>query len=411
MSKPEKSLILNDREIKRIIFLVQWPLTSVEEDRWEFDFLRREGFEVEVFDLTPLLNRKELELNPPLETLGHSFIRVFHNYSDLDEQVGYRARDSIFFDYILGVSNINLKTARLFRILAKHNARYTFISAASLPIPIPSGALAVQSVLKKTFRKLLRPSELVTYFATRATIKMVKRRILFPVPWIIFGGNSTVLRQYVARRNMSIEDIIPVNSYDYDSYIKEQKGNPAVDRICVFLDDAATHHPDFSLLGIEPIDPEPYFRSMNKLFDRIEEKTGYRVVIAAHPRSNYESIPDSFGKRPIVKGGSAALTARSSLVIAHASTSIAFAVAGKKPILFVKTTGIKSNVHFNGIVDTMSGAVGMPALDVDSDYTTDLLYGAVNEEEYENYLDLYLRTPGAGDLRVWEIVVRTLRGL
>ena len=93
------------------------------------------------------------------------------------------------------------------------------------------------------------------------------------------------------------------------------------------------------VVGLRPIDPERYFSSLNVYFARLEAVLGIRVVIAAHPKANYQAT--RFDGRTIIAGRTPELVRDADLVISHHSTSISYAVLAEKPIVFVYTSDMK----------------------------------------------------------------------
>ena len=55
------------------------------------------------------------------------------------------------------------------------------------------------------------------------------------------------------------------------------------------LDNYLPFHPDFGTGSL--IEPEEYYVPLCHFFDHLERKYDVRIVIAAHPRSSYETHP------------------------------------------------------------------------------------------------------------------------
>lgn len=133
-------------------------------------------------------------------------------------------------------------------------------------------------------------------------------------------------------------DKIPINSFDFEDYKRllnvesipaDLKGR----KYAVFLDEFLPFHPDIRIWGKQSLNPEKYYLALNRFFSYLEQKYSLEVVIAAHPKSNYD---DSFFKgRKLFKYRTAELVKYSCLVLAHDSLSISFPVLNYKPILFV----------------------------------------------------------------------------
>jgi hypothetical protein len=170
----------------------------------------------------------------------------------------------------------------------------------------------------------------------------------------------------------------------------------------VFLDEAATHHPDNLFCGLELADGHYYYKTMNELFNWIEEKTRLKVVIAAHPRSHYSKQDKCFGGRSIIYGNTLELVRNCKFVLAHTSTSINFAVIFKKPVIFSQIKGV-SKPH----VEYLSSHLGSTILDLNGDTWKEYDIKKslrINEDQYENYLYTFIKSKNLEDKIIWDIV-------
>ncbi|MDO8463832.1 MAG: hypothetical protein Q7S46_01050 [Gallionella sp.] len=405
-----------DCHINKIIFITNWPVTLSEEKRWNFKYLRSQGLEVEVFDLTTLLDH-EYSLKHPMscDTLQGDFVRRISSYRELDSLLDQSATHSIFVDGIAGYSDVPLKLEKIFRLLKRHNARY--IISSITPYPSPSLLNDQQGRIKLmlfNLRKISNPWKVLVYIARKLILWMTRHNVIYPLPFMIFGVPAEKLLQFVAKRNISREKITPVHSSDHDTYLlyhRELKGKDTpIEDVCVFLDEAATHHPDFTLSDGEPIPAQQYFASMNRFFDFIEKTTGLSVIIAAHPNSNYESMPGVFGGRPIIKGKTAEMVAKSRLVVTHMSASVSFAVLFQKPLMLVKTADMRLNPTYHVMTDVLATALDIKPIDIDEGaLPPSSIPKDFNHEKYEEYLYKYVKSRGVDDRLVWEIIVSEIK--
>lgn len=418
----ETTFLLPNFQIQALVFLSPRPVSFFEEEKWNFKYLLSQGFKIEVLEFTKLLNKKKKYADvmaSVLEPLKGDFIHEIDSYEAFEEYVQTSCNQVIFIDYLIGHSDITLREERIFRILKKYEAKYILLSSGALPLPTAKNdnhQLNFKFILSKINKVLFSPSKFLNYLASKVIILLTRYRVVYPLPTMIFGGDSEKLQRFLNVRSIEKSKVVPINSFDYDKSIQlircqGGKLNEELD-VCVFLDEAATHHSDFTLLGIKPAVAEVYFPAMNNFFNFVEKNTGFKVVIAAHPRSNYESMPDIFDGREIVKGKTAELVARSKLVIVHMSTSLSYAVIFEKAVLPVKIPGMPINGQLNLMVDVMAAAIGMKPIDLSKDkLTTNLFIGAINQEKYSEYKDRYLKTAGAEDLPEWEIVANSLKSV
>lgn len=406
------------RHINKIIFITNWPVTILEEKRWNFKYLRSQGLEVEVFDLTTLLDHEYLLKHPmSRDTLQGDFVRRISSYRDLDSLLGESVANSIFVDCVCGYSDVPLKLEKIFRLLKRHEARYIIFSIT----PYPSSSLLSDKqgrakLMLFNLRKVSNPWKVFIHIARKLILLMTRHGVIYPLPYMIFGVPAEKLLQFVAKRNISRERIIPVHSSDHDAYLlycRELNGKAVpIEDVCVFMDEAATHHPDFTLCDGEPIPAQQYFSSMNRFFDFIEKATGLSVIIAAHPNSNYESMPGVFGGRPIIKGKTVEMVAKSRLVITHMSASVSFAILFQKPLMLVKTADMKLNPTYHVMTDVLATALDIKPIDIDEGVLSPAsIPKDFNHEKYEAYLYKYVKSRGVDDRLVWEAIVSEINKL
>lgn len=393
-----------------IVFLFDRPLVERETGRYGFEYLKSQGFEVYAYDLSLLVN-KDAVLRQDDAAVAKDYIVSIRSHEEFDKNVRRFAGRAVFIDYLVGLSRIDLRNERVFRTLKKHGAKYAVVSAGALPLSGISSRSGIQKA-----KRALNPGALLNFIAKSAIFFLSKHRMFYPLPSVIFSGETLQLKAYLESRSMQRASVVvPVHSLDHDGYLQYIRGMsnkmPAPDNTCVFLDEAATHHPDFAFFGIRPLVSGDYFQAMRRLFDEIEKKTNLKVVVAAHPRSIYEDMPGIFGARPVVKDRTAELVAKSSLVIAHSSTSISFAVLFNKPLLFVKTQGMSSN-GTAVLVDRMAASLGLKPYGIDSMESVEKIpldYSRWVNAGYEDYKYKYIKSKGLGDVTVWEAVAGYLK--
>lgn len=409
-------------QIQKIVFLVLRPVTKFDIERWGVSHLNRLNIETIVLDLTHLLNNKEVAhkisngINDPIESES---IKIVNSYRQLDSLISGLSKDSLFVDYIHGLSPITIKTARLFRALKKNKAIYGFISDGALPVGgvASSEKLASLRGMGSLIRAIIKDPKRLFNFLINNFIKILARwRLLFPVPQVIFGGNSPILHRFMRERNLNKKILVPINSYDYSVYSEYLKSldykSCHTNGTCVFLDEALTHHSDFDILGIKTADEAIYYKAMNLLFRRIEETAGLRVVIAAHPRSSYQDIKNVFDGREIIKGATVDLVAKSDIVVMHMSTSVSYAILFNKPIIAIKIPGLGLDSFLNKQTQIMAKVTGAQLLNIEKDLSSFFpLAVKINVTKYQDYLEKYLLNRNAGSDSTWNIMASKINSI
>jgi hypothetical protein len=143
----------------------------------------------------------------------------------------------------------------------------------------------------------------------------------------------------------------------------------------------------------------------------LEKRTGKKIVIGAHPRSQYEQHPDYFGGRLVARGKTVELVKDAAFVILHWSTAVNFAVLFRKPLLFITTNEIEES-EYSAYAIVMASAFGKRVINLNNtsaiDWDKEL---AVDEEAYDKYKNRYIKRDGTEELPFWQIVANYLKNL
>lgn len=196
---------------------------------------------------------------------------------------------------------------------------------------------------------------------------------------------------------------------DWMNYMDEKRIGVFIDQYLPFHPDRLYHESDNQLA------PYTYYSSLCNFFEIVEKNMRTRIIIAAHPKSDYDSKPDYFCGRDIIKGNTANLIKESSFVIAHASTSINFALLYFKPLIFITTDGIqKQNTGKNimGLyISAVAASLDKTPINIDRittfDWDKETQY---NEEAYIRYINLYIKKLGSPDKPMWDIFYSYING-
>ena len=136
--------------------------------------------------------------------------------------------------------------------------------------------------------------------------------------------------------------IIKAHSFDYELYLKSissKDESPPKGSYALFIDEFLPYHPDYIVRNKTPdVSAENYYPDLISFFKALEYDMETKLIIAAHPRSNYSQIHSPYGNFETIQGNTCELVKHSKLVITHASTAISFAVLYNKPLLFLTSS-------------------------------------------------------------------------
>ena len=275
------------------------------------------------------------------------------------------------------------------------------------PDPIQKSYIGrIVSLLKKG--NALKSKEIIQHVLNKILLKYYFLFGIAPASIILLGGaKSTASPSYPVNKTTTR---LWAHYMDYDIYLQHKTElNDSCKITGVFLDQYAPFHPDFLHMGIDfPISPDVYYPKICNFFKTLEKKMDTEIVIAAHPKSDYDNLPDYFCGRTIIKGATARLVKESSFVIAHSSTSIDFAVLNYKPILFITTDELQKMILGKNImgVDILAVASEFGKKPINVDHLSGFNWEKemeINEEAYLRYRTLYIKKPGTPEKPMWEI--------
>jgi hypothetical protein len=225
---------------------------------------------------------------------------------------------------------------------------------------------------------------------------------------LVGGQSSAVSNKYPVNEKT---ETVWLHTLDYDVFLKNAQVSPRVEegRI-VFLDEDMAFHPAYLYLGVKPfVGPDEYFKLLCAFFKHLETRFKKRVVIAAHPRSQYEKLPDFFEGRQVIKGKTAELIRDSAGVIAHASTSLNYAVLYSKPVIFITTDELERSIEgvwVHNVAAQFNKSVYNLNRSTEADITGEL---AVDERIYRKYKNDYIKKEGSAELAFWQIVLNRIK--
>lgn len=254
-----------------------------------------------------------------------------------------------------------------------------------------------------------RVRQMISSYSLSSILKKLyqrSRQILDPdpAPEVALLSGADGLKD---KRVRCVEHKIWAHSFDYDIYLEHNKARQNVSEpYAVFLDEDMVHHSDYDHLGVTPPTSEQaYYSSMNDFFQKLKRDVGVPVIVAAHPRSNYDVRPQLWRSCSITKGKTAQLVRDAALVLCHGSTSVSFAVLWRKPILFLTTNDLIPS-YLGPNIALLRSLLRAPLINIDEKNNPlpniKSLLG-VDQAAYANYINEYIKRPGTPDFPVWRI--------
>lgn len=353
--------------------------------------LQRNGFDVEVWDFTGITTPERLSYTPPDQS-NFNKCRTFLK----KEEALFAIKNLPIGSFVACIVNYERRSYFLFRALSKYSIPYSLYI-----YNFPSFNVEKKSLIKRLMN--ITPSKLATHLFNTAPLNYFGIR---PARIVLAVGGEYFVPKFSVGRDTKI---LWSHNFDYEIYLEVMRQSINQDnRMGVFLDQYFPFHPDTFGLAKPIFSPEEYYPQICRFFDHLEKTYGVHMVIAAHPRSQYETKDNLYGNRPVIRGRTAELVRKSRFVVLTDSASINYAVLFKKPMIFITTDSIQG-IRM-GLTDFMAGLFDKKVIHIDQsfelDWNRELM---MNDKLYEEYINRYIKKLGTDDTPAWQIFADYLK--
>lgn len=182
-----------------------------------------------------------------------------------------------------------------------------------------------------------------------------------------------------------------INHPDVEQYVRlKQSPQKRTDRYIVYIDqyipyhvDLKFHMPDLNQRQVA----EELFPSLNRYFCFLEKQYDCKVIIAAHPVSNYRDNP--FEGREICLFQTAALVRDSVGVCMHSSNALSFVMLFDKPVVSMISNAIRQMPRLNNQILNISNEWHIPLVDIDSAIYDKWPLQKLNADVRQAYINKY----------------------
>lgn len=240
-----------------------------------------------------------------------------------------------------------------------------------------------KDLLKKRLKKLLNIKKVILHI--RFLLKCQK------LNWLSKYNEKNIKILYAGikfkdgiLKNKKIEKIA-VMSEELENYLKINDIEKEENQI-VFLDQDLPNHPDFDILGEKKINSKKYYKQLNNFFDYIEKIFSAKIIIAAHPKSNYSL--ETFNGRKIVKNQTATEIKKSKLILASYSTTIGLGTIENKAIILIENNDFSE--FMKSKVKKIAEVLDIIIINMDVFAYKNIPKLRINKEKYQKYYNEYL---------------------
>lgn len=354
---------------KKIIIIDHEPFTIRRKAIFYIDELSKKGFEVEFWDCSSFFHPGMLLP----DVLEDKRVRKFYDLSTIEQALIHTDIAQALF--IVEAFNC-WDNRKFFALLARYNC---YIIRQEMY----ATAVLKTSFVQKLFHTPLQALfESAIYHFKALLYKEYKRRHGIHYNLKISSGNATDID-------------VHINHPDWELFqnIKD-KPNLFSRPYAVFIDEYFPLHPDlFFFCKQKPGDAEHYRHVLNLFFKKIEKKYDLEIVVAAHPKSNYDN--GCFEGRKIIKGQTVQLVKDAQFVFMHSSASLSFIMMFDKPLMLISTNDYERTYVLYRNMLKISELIRLPIYNIEQS-----LYGEPRKIEghiRKKYIYSYLTSAGIED--------------
>ena len=372
-------------KINKIVYLHEHHFSERYFKAFGFRDLINRGFEVEIWNFMPFLSSEEFKNDLPPDTLEWENHIYFENCSGAVKAILQLTPDTII---LLGI-HYTTKTLPVYRALSRKGLTCLSFLAMALPL----GTMPLREGSKKKLERL--------------SLCGIKNKLFHSIPYNLLGVKPVDIVIAMGEKYFrhgypwsEKSEVLWAHSLDFDEYLTEKiKPGETEPDTCVFLDEYVPLHPDNTAAKFSRVPMKKYYDQMRSFFDYIEGNFKLNVIIAAHPRSHYENLPDIYGRRPVIRGKTAELVKTAGYVIVHQSMSLNFAVLFEKPLIFVVTDDYIRHLAEDPHPQWLADYFGKKLHNIDHGMDIDITEEShVKLEAYRSYRNDYIKKEGSPEL-------------
>lgn len=313
--------------MNKIIYIKYSPLTNKVYEDYCMGGLLESGYDVQYWDVTNMFGIKLQNFESFVPESSLSIVKL-DSYHDMNIKVSEN-KDALF----ISMMTCGIGQARMLRLLTKHHCKLAFWGPDPVYIPQKSVSSKISGITYKKVKTKLGNELMKLFFKTG--------HLHYYDYYFNVGKNGYKSLGVVNSSLLANTKPINISSSDYSNFIYGDSPKVLDGDYIVFIDQYFPFHPDFLICGVPTIPAEVYYKELNDTFKKIEEELNMKVVVAAHPKSLRYRDEDFFDGRKVFMGATCQLVKGASLVIAHDSTAIGYAIMSKKPIVLLTSAAMK----------------------------------------------------------------------
>jgi len=394
---------------KTIVIITLYPFNEDHALKYGFDILKNRGFEIVVFNVYEILYRETVKENKRTFAHGSQSRPVFGiNQLEVKSVKDLRIRLNGIEGWKIAI--LSHPYLSILKVLKKAKVGYIMKFSNIVP-PIP---VAQRGYLREIIRvlRLFVSFRRLFFYATNKIMPIFPRLFNVEPPEYVIVTSAASVPSYI----LSKAKVIYAHSFDYDRYLRNKdKPRPKT----VPDEDYYVYLPGIFGYGMNSImekwnpvlSRNELAEIVNRFLGFVEEMTGKKIVIAAHPKY-ISSVWNHYEGRPFIAYETEQLIKYSSGVLTHGSYSIKFAIIHEKPVGFLAIRSLGHHFRNNLVCKAQASALDgrVHHIDTDNDLCQMMEEGifSYNPDLYEDYKRKYIKCDNAADRPYWDVVADEL---
>ena len=306
-----------NKKSKKLIIYSSVPVFDTWPKKFKLAQLKNYGFDVEIWSTEEIFFKLENIKAAASGSKSYLYRELdvikIKNFDDLEKRVASLDLNAIVVVLTLGINNNKKIKISDLEIFNKHKIQYVLHH------------LIPHHYIPNLWSKL------------KLNLKLLKIRFQNKKkkPSLIIGTGSEGRKQVskIYKKNFIYKSLPSYN-------ILWHREEPIInEKYIVYVDGAVNLSPDTALFGLTNPNPDikGFYKRINNVFEKIENWTNFKVIIAASGKYDYEINP--FKNRDIIYKKTANLIQHSKLVLGHNSSGVDQAIIDFKPLLLFKDKG------------------------------------------------------------------------
>ncbi|GBF41341.1 hypothetical protein LPTSP2_06130 [Leptospira ellinghausenii] len=399
-----------------IIFFVETPFTDRDEKRFGIKELSQLGFQVEVYQLEDIFHRQKYIASK--QGNHKEYITYFSTIKELENALRIRSKKVLVILLTGYHQNLLKLMVRLGIDYALHCTNK--IPSTSETVSESKYIKIKQKLFEEGFSSL---SKSIGRALLRSLEAVIRKTPLAPT-YVIAGGSRSI--EHLTNETLDSTKIIWAHSLDFDLFLQSMetsfKSSPYFDvygnlieqknfnNYIVFLDEYSPYHPDNDFFKIPYADKkETYYPRLESFFHYLEKKYNAKMVIAAHPRSEYQT-KEHFKSFIIIKYRTLDLIKNCRFALIHSSTSINFINLFEKEAIFFNTSSMRwVYKKATSVFAKWHGKVPVE-VDINTDFGQIDFDKILNTKmNFKDYRNLYIKKVDSKLDYSWNIIAEAIR--